>query len=83
MPSTGLSDKAIGVFAFAAYHQLTSGEPVKDVILEDGAGHKADPDAIRELEQTGLARVEGDRAAFTDAGKGKLQSLIEAMRGAG
>ncbi len=83
MPSTGLSDKAIGVFAFAAYHQLTSGEPVVDVILQDGAGHKADPQAIRELEQAGLAKVEGDRATFTDAGKQKLAQVIEAMRGAG
>lgn len=82
MPSTTLSDKAIAVFAFAAYHQLSSGEAVIDVALKDGAGHFADPEAIAELEAAELARKEGDRAAFTDAGKAKLDAVITAMRGA-
>lgn len=82
MPSKTLSDKAIAVFAFAAYHQLSSGEPVIDVVLEDGAGHKADPEAIDELEAAGLAKREGNRAAFTDEGREKLGSVISGMRGA-
>ena len=82
MPSTTLSDKAIAVFAFAAYHQLSSGEAVVDVVLKDGAGHAADPEAIEELEAADLARKEGDRAAFTDAGKARLDAVIAALRGA-
>ena len=35
MPSPTLSDKAVAVFAFAAYHQLSSGEAVVDVVLKD------------------------------------------------
>ena len=82
MPSTTLSDKALAVFAFAAYHQLSSGEVVIDVVLKDGAGHSADPQAIAELEAADLAKKDGDRAAFTEAGKGKLSAVIEALRGA-
>lgn len=82
MPATTLSDKAIAVFAFAAYHQLSAGEPVVDVVLHDGAGHSADPDAIKELEAAGLATTQNDRAVFTDDGKAKLASVIEAMKAA-
>ncbi len=82
MPSTTLSDKAIAVFAFAAYHQLSSGEPVVDVVLKDGAGHAADPQAIQELETADLAKRDGDRAAFTETGKARLAAVIAAMRGA-
>lgn len=80
MPSNGLSDKAIAVFAFAAYHQLSSGETVADVVLHDGAGHSADPDAVAELERRDLARSENDRAVFTDLGKATLGKMIEALR---
>ena len=80
MPSTTLSDKATAVFAFAAYHQLSSGEAVIDVVLKDGAGHSAA--AIEELEAAGLATKDGDRAAFTDAGKAKLEAVVAALRGA-
>jgi hypothetical protein len=38
----GLSDKALSIFAFAAYHRLVSGEKVTSVIRRDGAGHEAD-----------------------------------------
>ena len=78
-----LSDKAIAVFAFAAYHALSSGETVVDVVLQDGAGHAADPTAIRELEAAGLATTEKDRAVFTASGKTQLQGVIAALRGAG
>ena len=82
MASSSLSDKAIAVFAFAAYHELSSGDAVVDVVLKDGAGHFADPEAIEELEAAGLAKKNGDRAAFTDSGKARLATLIAAMRGA-
>ena len=82
MASSSLSDKAIAVFAFAAYHELSSGDAVVDVVLKDGAGHAADPAAIEELETAGLAEKKGERAAFTDSGKAKLAAVIDAMRGA-
>ena len=80
MPDEGLSDKAVAVFAFAAYHELSSGEKVVDVVLRDGAGHAADPDAIRELEGKGLARVDGERAVFSDSGKAHLEKALAALR---
>ncbi len=82
MPSTPLSDKAVAVFAFAAYHQLSSGEAVVDVVLKDGAGHAADPAAIAELESAGLAQKNDERATFTDSGKAKLASVVAALKGA-
>ncbi len=82
MPSPTLSDKAVAVFAFAAYHQLSSGEVVVDVVLKDGAGHAADPQAIAELEAADLARRDGDRATFTDSGKHRLAAVVTALRGA-
>ena len=82
MPSSTLSDKAIAVFAFAAYHQLSSGEAVIDVVLKDGAGHSADPAAIDELKGADLVETDGERAAFTEAGKTRLAAVVEALRGA-
>ncbi len=81
--ATALSDKGIAVFAFAAYHQLTSGETVTDVVLHDGAGHAADPQAIKELEESGLAKEENDRAVFTPDGQAMLTKVVDAIRGAG
>ena len=81
MPST-LSDKGLAVFAFAAYHQLTSGTTVTDVVLHDGAGHAADPEAIRELEAAGLAKVESERATFTDKGQITFGKILDAIRSA-
>lgn len=80
MPAATLSDPALGVFAFAAYHQLTSGETVVDVALHDGAGHAADGRAIGELEAAGLVTRQGDRAAFTDAGRRRLNDTIASLR---
>ena len=83
MPSKTLSDEAIAVFAFAAYHQLSSGEAWwSNVVTKDGAGHSADPGAIAELEAADLVVTDGDRASFTDGGKTRLAAVIEAIRGA-
>lgn len=79
--STQLSDKALGVFAFAAYHQLSSGEPVSRVVRHDGAGHKADPEAVRELEERGLAKSEDDRITFTPEGLAMLARVVDALHG--
>lgn len=83
MPSTSeLSDKAIAVFAFAAYHQLESGQPVKSVVLSDGKGHKADEEAVAELQAQGLATTSGNDIVFTDEGLGVLAAAVNGLRSA-
>ena len=81
MSNATLSDKGLSIFVFAAYHQLTSGEPVKEVVLRDGAGHAADPQGVREVEAIGLARVEGERAVLSDAGLSYLEQVLQTLRG--
>jgi hypothetical protein len=76
-----LSDKALAVFAFALYHQLTAGEPVSRVIREDGSGHQADEGAIAELQQQGLAEPDGNWIVFTETGLKQLARLAEGLRG--
>jgi len=75
-----LSDKALAVFAFALYHQLSSGEPVTGVVVRDASGHQADPDAVSELADSGLARVEGDRVVFTEDGLSVLAQALSGLR---
>ncbi len=77
-----LSDKALSVLTFAAYHSLTSGNPVKEVVLDDGAGHHADPDGVSELESGGLLKPDGARGRLTEAGEKALAGLLEAIRAA-
>jgi hypothetical protein len=80
--SSNLSDKAIAVFAFAAYHQLTSGETVREVVVDDHAGHKADPEALKELSGSGFLKVDGVRAVFTEAGQAKFDKILSALHAA-
>jgi chromosome segregation and condensation protein ScpB len=77
-----LSDKAVAVFAFAAYHQLTSGQPVKSVIREDGKGHKADDEAVQELTAKDLVEVSGNDICFSEAGLHVLSTAIEGLKSA-
>jgi hypothetical protein len=77
-----LSDKALSIFTFAAYHGLLSGERVSSVIRRDGKGHEADADGVAELEERGLARSEGDTIAFTDEGVAFLGTVMTGIRGA-
>lgn len=81
MTTTNLSDKALAVFAFAAYHQLSSGEPVSRVTRRDGAGHEADSEAVAELERGGLVGTDGDWIVLKPEAERILGELIEAMRG--
>lgn len=82
----GLSDKASAVFAFAAYHQLASGQRVSSVVRRDGAGHSADDEAVAELEARGLATADDAAITFTAAGEEALQAVVaglkRALRGA-
>lgn len=73
-------DKALSILAFAAYHSLTSGKPVTEVVLDDGQGHRADPDGVRELQAAGLLEPQGERARLTGAGEAALGRLIAAIR---
>lgn len=83
MPDDAFSDKALAVFAFAAYHSLASGQRVRKIVGADHAGHRADPCAVHELSGRGLITVEGDEIAFTEAGESVLQQAIERLRGVG
>jgi hypothetical protein len=81
-PVQGLSDKALAVFAFAAYHQLASGQTVSSVVRRDGSGHQADAAAIAELEARGLARSDEAAITFTPAGEAVLSEAIQGLRAA-
>lgn len=76
-----LSDKGLAVFAFAAYHQLTAGEAVKQVVLQDDQGHEADGAAVEELQAAGLATATEGRIRFTESGLVQLEAVVAAMRG--
>ncbi len=77
---SGLSDEALAVFVFAAYHQLTSGQMVKSVVQKDGSGHKASDKAVEELQGRGLIEADGEAIHFTDSGEKALQALISGIR---
>jgi hypothetical protein len=76
-----LSDKGLSIFVFAIYHQLTSGDAVTGVVANDGAGHKADPQGIAELEKLELAKLDGELITFTEAGQVMLSQLVDRLRG--
>ena len=77
----GLSDKALSIFTFAAYHRLLSGERVTSVIRTDGKGHQADPDGVAELEQRGLATVSERDISFGDEAGEFVETIVAALRG--
>ena len=78
---SGLSDEALAVFAFAAYHQLSSGQAVRSIVQRDGAGHKASDQAVAELKGQGLIEADGEEIRFTPRGEEALQAVISNMRG--
>ena len=76
----GLSDKALSVFVFAAYHELVSGQKVTSVIRCDHAGHVADSDGAAELESCGFITQNGDFLHFSAEGERFLEALLVAIR---
>lgn len=76
-----MSDDARSILVFAAYHQLLAGEPVKEVVLDDGAGHKASTKGQQELSESGLIEIDGNRAHLTAEGERVLALLLDAIRG--
>ncbi|PZO79844.1 MAG: hypothetical protein DI629_08080 [Mesorhizobium amorphae] len=75
------SDKALSVLTFAAYHSLASGNPVREIVLDDDNGHKADPDGVKELVEAGLLEDEGKRGRLTADGEAALAAILEKLRG--
>jgi len=82
MADTTLSDAALSILAFAAYHSLVSGETVTRVVLNDGKGHHADAKGVEEMSAAGLLEPDGERGTLTEVGSAKLASVIEAIRSA-
>jgi superfamily II helicase len=78
---SGLSDEALAVFAFAAYHQLSSGQMVRSVVQKDGAGHRASDKAVEELKGSGFIEADGTEIRFTPRGEEALQGVISGLRG--
>jgi predicted methyltransferase len=78
--SQPLSDKALAIFAFAAFHQLESGQRVSSVVRRDDAGHRADEEAVRELAERGLVRADERFVHFTEEGERLLQETIGSLR---
>ncbi len=81
MADKTFSDKALSILTFAAYHSLLSGEQVKEVVIDDGEGHKADHEGLDEMTSAGLLETAGDRARFSDSGVVVLEKLMSAIRG--
>ncbi|TPW25924.1 hypothetical protein [Pararhizobium mangrovi] len=83
MAANELSDKGLSIFTFAAYHQLESGERVREIVLDDGKGHAADRKGLQELEDGEMIEPgSGERGMLTDAGEVKLDAIVAAIRGA-
>lgn len=76
-----LSDKALAVFAFAAYHQLSSGDTVTSIVSRDHENHHADSAAVTELVERDLVHEEGDWLHFTPAGQLMLSQIIDRLKG--
>jgi hypothetical protein len=77
---SGLSDEALAVFAFAAYHELSSGQRVRSVVQKDGTGHRANDATVDELDGRGLIKADGHEIVFTLAGEEVLQGVVSAIR---
>ncbi|EIM25855.1 hypothetical protein [Microvirga lotononidis] len=80
---SGLSDDALAVFAFAAYHELSSGQRIRGVVQKDGVGHKASDAAVDELDGRGFVKSDGQEIVFTLAGEEALQHIVSGIRQSG
>lgn len=76
----GLSDKALSILAFAAYHRLVSGERVTSVIRKDGAGHEADPQGVKELEARGLVTAGATDIDLGETAQQAVETMVAALR---
>ena len=78
----GLSDHALSILSFAAYHRLVSGERVTSVVRKDGNGHEADPKGVQELTERGLAEAGETEINLGQDAQDAVEVLVEALRGA-
>ncbi|WP_449409485.1 hypothetical protein [Methylobacterium komagatae] len=78
----GLSDHALSILAFAAYHRLVSGERVTSVVRKDGNGHEADPKGVEELTERGLAEAGETEINLGKDAQEAVEVMVEALRGA-
>ncbi|MCJ2073278.1 hypothetical protein MKK75_31590 [Methylobacterium sp. J-030] len=76
----GLSDKALSILAFATYHRLVSGERVTAVIRKDGAGHEADPEGVKELEERGLVTAGETDIDLGETAQQAVETMVAALR---
>ncbi|MEL6064776.1 MULTISPECIES: hypothetical protein [unclassified Methylobacterium] len=76
----GLSDEALSIFAFAAYHRLVSGERVTSVIRKDGAGHEADPHGVEELAARGLVTAGETEIELGETAQQAVEAMVAALR---
>ena len=74
-----ISDRALAVFAFAAYHELESGQVVRSVARRDDSGHKADDAAVDELQKQGYVEADENFIRFTASGEQLKQSVIDGL----
>lgn len=77
-----LSNRALAFFAFAAYHELATGEVVTTVASCDDAGHRLDPEAVAELVRLGLTEEGVGTISFTPPGQVLLAQIMDLLRGA-
>lgn len=77
-----LTDEARSILVFAAYHELLSGQPVREVVVDDGAGHRASLRGQTELSDVGLITIEDTRAHLTEEGEQVLASILNSIRSA-
>ena len=82
MSEKTVSDKALSILAFAAYHALASGETVGEIVIDDGHGHVADPQGLAEMQEKGLLEADGRRARLTEEGSTALASVLDTLRSA-
>ena len=78
--TSDLSDRALSIFTFAAYHHLISGQPISSVVRRDGSGHRADPEGVAEVESRGLATLSDDEITFTEPGVAFVEQVVAAIR---
>jgi hypothetical protein len=78
-----LSDRALSIFTFAAYHHLATSQPIRAVVRKDGAGHRADPDGAAEVESRGYATLSEEEITFTPEGVAIVEEIVGAIQQAG
>lgn len=75
-----LNHEARSILVFAAYQELQSGEPVREIVLNDGVGHVASAKGQEELREAGLIEIGNGRARIIEDGEKVLANLLNLIR---